>query len=334
MLFDPKEGFSLLRLENLAVGNETVYGERERKVEKIFSSYARSGRSLGVMLSGDKGQGKSLFLRMVATKALELEIPVILVTEDAEGIADFLDTLDECIIVFDEFEKVFPAGRRGRDENDRSNRQNQFLTLFDGMSSTRRIYCVTVNDVDDVSAYIVNRPGRFHYHMRFDYPGPDEVRKYLSDQAPSAAAEEVENAALFSRRVNLNYDHLRAIAFELNDSNAKFAEIIEDMNIKAVEPSHYRVEATFDNGVVLSDEVALNLFERADDHRIIELRNANRAFYFSFIPKDLRYSDDGEIRIPVDKLMPCDEDEEYFDEMPLSVTLTLVGQASYAYETY
>jgi hypothetical protein len=330
--FEQKEGFSLLRLDDLSVGSERVYGQRERKVKKIFSAYKRSKRQLGVMLSGDKGQGKSLFVRMLAEEAISENLPVVLVTEDAEGIADFIDTLDECVVIFDEFEKVFPASR-GRDGDGR-NRQNQFLSLFDGMSSHKRIYILTVNDVQDVSAYIVNRPGRFHYHMRFDYPGPEEVRKYLSDQAPDAPACEVENAALFSRRVNLNYDHLRAIAFELNDPNALFAEIVEDLNIKAVEPSNYRVEATFDNGVVLSDEVALNLFERGEDHRVVELRNANKSFYFSFIPKDLRYSDDGVIRIPVDKLTPSDDDYEDFDELPLSVTLTLIGQASYAFDAY
>ncbi len=66
MHHDQREGFSLLRLDNLVVGGERIYGDREAKVDKIFTRYGRTDRSLGVMLSGDKGQGKSLFLRMVA----------------------------------------------------------------------------------------------------------------------------------------------------------------------------------------------------------------------------------------------------------------------------
>ncbi len=181
----------------------------------------------------------------------------MIVSEDADGIAEFIDSLDECLVIFDEFEKTFPAGGR-----DQENRQEQFLSLFDGMSLTKRIYCVSINSVADVSPYIVNRPGRFHYHIRFDYPGTDEVRAYLRDNAPFASAAEIERAVRFSQQVNLNYDHLRAIAEELNDQNAKFEEIVEDLNIKSVEPSTYRVEAKFDNGVVLAEEVALNLFER------------------------------------------------------------------------
>jgi hypothetical protein len=329
--FSQKEGFTLQRVSDLVIGTEQVYGDRGAKIDKIFAAYQRTERSLGVMLSGDKGQGKSLFLRMAAARALAEQIPVVLVTEDADGIADFLDTLDECLVVFDEFEKIFPSGGP-RAHLDGSNRQNQFLSMFDGMSTVKRIYCLTVNDVQDVSSYIVNRPGRFHYHMRFDYPGPDEVRAYLADQAPNAPAAEVENAALFSRRVQLNYDHLRAIAFELNHTKAVFSDFVADLNIKAVEPSNYRVEATFDNGVVLVEEVVMNLFERVDTHRDIEMRNANRAFYFSFLPKDLSYDDNGIIRVPVDKITPCDEDEEFFDELPLRVTFTLIGQASYSFD--
>src|SRR5690606_10988172 len=124
----------------------------------------------------------------------------------------------------------------------------------------------------------------------------------------------------------------RAIAFELNHTKAVFSDFVADLNIKAVEPSNYRVEATFDNGVVLAEEVVMNLFERVDTHRDIEMRNASRAFYFSFLPKDLSYDDNGIIRVPVDKITPCDEDEEFFDELPLIVTFTLIGQASYSFD--
>lgn len=326
--FDPKEGFSLQRVQDLEVGSERVYGGRGRKISKIFNSYQRIERSLGVMLSGDKGQGKSLFVRMLAERAIKAEIPVVLVTEDADGIAEFLDTLDECLIVFDEFEKTFPAGGPRT-----PNRQNQFLPLFDGLSSVKRIYCLTVNGLDDVSSYIVNRPGRFHYHMRFRNLGPDDVREYLQDQAPDAPREQVEKIARLSLQIDLNYDHLRSIAFELNDPEADFSEIVGDLNIKSVEPSTYRCEAQFDNAVTLFNEVSLNLFERPDDSRTIELSNGNRTFYFSFIPRHLAFHDDGSIWIPVDKLEPTDDDFESYDELPLKITLTLVGQSTYAFDT-
>ena len=57
--FTSKEGFSLVRIDDLTVGAERIYGGRDRKVAKIFRSYALSDRSLGVMLSGDKGIGNA-----------------------------------------------------------------------------------------------------------------------------------------------------------------------------------------------------------------------------------------------------------------------------------
>jgi hypothetical protein len=280
------------------------------------------------MLSGDKGQGKSLFLRMVAERARKENIPVVLVTEDFDGLADFIDSLGECMVVFDEFEKVFPS----RAGNDADNRQNQFLSLFDGVSSAKRIYCVTVNDVRDVSAYLVNRPGRFHYHMRFDYPGPEQVREYLSDQAPDASVTEVESAALFSRKVSLNYDHLRAIAFELNHPAAVFADIVEDLNIKSVEPSRYFIQAAYADGSMITATEAINLFQRPEASHTLYLRSATTTLYFTFIQADIKFGDDGIIEIPVEKISLLDGDEEEDREpRPTSIKLSLIGQTSYAF---
>jgi hypothetical protein len=327
--FSSKEGFSLIRIDDLTVGAERVYGGRDRKVAKIFRSYALAERSLGVMLSGDKGIGKSLFLRMVAQAARDQGLPVVVVSEDNDGIVDFLDSLDECLIVFDEFEKIFPAGRRGI--ADGLNRQNQFLSLFDGLSSVKRIYCLSVNDIADVSTYLVNRPGRFHYHLRFDYPGPDEVRQYLVDQAPGADPDEIENVALFSRRARLNYDHLRAIAFELRQPDTLFAEIVDDLNIKSVEPGTYRIEARFPDGKVWADEVEMNLFERGDVGRTFELRNSTRSIFASFVPRDLIFEPDGGIFVPIDRLELLGDDDEEPEIYPASVRLTLVGQGNYGF---
>jgi hypothetical protein len=167
--------------------------------------------------------------------------------------------------------------------------------------------------------------------MRFEYPGPDEVRQYLSDQAPDAHPAEIENVALFSRRARLNYDHLRAIAFELQQPDSQFAEIVEDLNIKSVEPAVYRIDARFPDGAVWSAEVEMNLFERGDVNRTFELRNATRSLFASFTPKDLIFEPDGGITVPISRLELLDEEDEEPEVYPASVSLTLVGQASYGF---
>ena len=55
-------------------------------------------------MSGNKGSGKSLFARELSKKCLEKEIPVIIVNISVPGIASFLASIEqEVMILFDEF---------------------------------------------------------------------------------------------------------------------------------------------------------------------------------------------------------------------------------------
>ncbi|SIO86975.1 AAA family ATPase [Nocardiopsis sp. JB363] len=224
--FSKMTGYSLHETNPLSPGEEAVYGGHATRVGRIATGYAAMDRSLGVILSGDKGMGKSLMIRMLAEKMREEhELPTVLVQHSTPGLASFLDELGECLVVFDEFEKVFAPG------DDDEAPQNQFLSLFDGLSTTKRLYVLSVNSLDRTSDYMLNRPGRFHYHMRFAYPGPETVAEYLRDQVPGITEAEVSAVVEFSRKIDLNFDHLRAIAFELG-LGEDFAAIIGDLNIK------------------------------------------------------------------------------------------------------
>ena len=56
------------------------------------------------------------------------------------------------------------------------------LTLFDGFSTGKKMFIVTCNSLYDLNDYLVNRPGRFLYHFRFDYPTAEEITQYLQDK--------------------------------------------------------------------------------------------------------------------------------------------------------
>ena len=203
--FSQLSGYSLHRAEPLATGQETVYGNHAARVQRIVAGYAAMNRSLGVIFSGDKGMGKSLMIRMLAERMREQHrLPTVLVQHSTPGLASFLDELGEAVVVFDEFEKVFAS--KGEDES-----QNQFLSLFDGLSTTKRLYVLSVNELSQVNDYMLNRPGRFHYHMRFAYPEPETVATYLRDQVPGISDAQIDEVVDFSRKYDLNFDHLRAI---------------------------------------------------------------------------------------------------------------------------
>lgn len=225
--FHPMQGFYLTKVKNLESKEEKIYGNHTSKVNKIMNTFGNMNRSLGAIFSGDKGIGKTMSVQLLSNIAIERGLPVIIVDENYKGIVNYLDTIEqEAVIIFDEFEKKF--SKLSGDSDGTS--QEDFLSLFDGMSVTKRLYIVTVNELNKLNDYLLNRPGRFHYHIRYDYPKYEEIVEYLNDKLENVDPEEIEKVADFGMRTSLNYDMLRAITFELA-AGGKFKEFIHDLNI-------------------------------------------------------------------------------------------------------
>lgn len=236
--FNPMSGFSLTSTGNYVQKEEKIYGNLGRKVDKAFRAFGDFERSLGIILSGNKGMGKSLFTQLAAVRAIAEGIPVIMVSDAYPGIANFLESIEqEVLVIFDEFEKVFSEDRD-------TESQDKLLGLFDGTTQQKRMYILTVNELRRVSDFMINRPGRFHYHIRIDYPTPEEISEYLSDKTSEDRHGEIKKVISFGQKVSLNYDSLRAIAYEI-DSGSSFEEAISDLNILNVELQEYEVVVSF-----------------------------------------------------------------------------------------
>ncbi|SFO17512.1 ATPase family associated with various cellular activities (AAA) [Pseudobutyrivibrio sp. JW11] len=242
--------------------NEKIYGVHEQKAEKALTTFGILDRGLGIILSGDKGMGKSVFARLLCKKAIGKGIPVIIVSECVPGIANFIESINqECVVLFDEFDKTFDTCR-GQDERDE---QAQLLSLFDGVATGKRLYIVTCNEIYNLNDYLINRPGRFHYHFRFDYPEVSEIEEYLRDKLQPEYYSQIKDVVAFSSKVNLNYDCLRSIAFELNLGNS-FAETINDLNILNTSKKSFDVTLYYENGRMLHRySCSMNLFMNEGD---------------------------------------------------------------------
>ena len=59
--YSEKEGFFLERYNEFKITDAKVYGIHLEKAGKVLDSFGIFNRNLGVILSGDKGIGKSLF---------------------------------------------------------------------------------------------------------------------------------------------------------------------------------------------------------------------------------------------------------------------------------
>ena len=244
--FNPMSGYSLEKVTDYKPTGEKIYGDHEAKVKKVMNTYQLIDRSLGIILSGDKGMGKTLFANLLGLQAQKLGMPIIRVNKNTPHLVDFLSSIEqEVLYLFDEFEKTFP--REG--DNDEGSSQNQFLGFFDGTSQQKALFVLTVNNIYQLSQYFVSRPGRFHYNLTFEYPTVDETREYLQDNLDDYNEEEVKHIIQFSRGVPTNYDSLRAIAFEMNQGYL-FKDAIKDLNILSVNSRSvkYRVSLVDDKG--------------------------------------------------------------------------------------
>jgi hypothetical protein len=133
-----------------------IYGEElgylTNKIIKSFNTYKKS---VGVLLSGLKGTGKSLQLKHIAMNS---KMPVLIVDEYIHGseLISFLEKIpSSSVLLFDEFEKVY------RQQED----QESILPLLDGLSSTPHIFVLTVND--SVSNFLLGRPSRIRYNKKY-----------------------------------------------------------------------------------------------------------------------------------------------------------------------
>ena len=249
-------GFFLEKQHDLEIKEDKIYGVHEEKANKVLNRFEKSRKNLGVILSGDKGIGKSLFARLLAQKAIQNGIPVILVDDFIPGIDDFLnDIKNEVLVLFDEFDKTF-AKSKDKDP------QSKMLSLFDGTSSGKKLFVVTCNNYRDLNEYLINRPGRFHFHFRFEYPTADEVKDYLRDKIDEKYHSEINKVASFSRKIKLNYDCLSAIALELNEGET-FENAIKDLNIinTSERENKYNIKLFTEEGIIFTaDNETLDLF--------------------------------------------------------------------------
>lgn len=242
--FAKMQGFFLEKVASYTATEEKVYGNHEEKADKVIKTFAKSNRSLGVLLSGPKGIGKSLFTNILSKKMLDLEVPVILVETGYFGIKDFLASIDqEVVIIFDEFEKNF--SNSGTDSDSRVELQSNLLGLFDGTVNIKHLYVLTINNLHRLNEFFIDRPGRLHYHFRFANPNAEEVAEYLDDNIDKSALADpysfiVQTLSRLVGRISLNFDSLRAIVTELN-SGFSLQESLDDLNISDEQTSGFDI---------------------------------------------------------------------------------------------
>ena len=313
-------GFYLTIHNDLTV-NEKIYGPYGQKVAKVLKTFQNTDRNLGVILSGPKGVGKSMFARQLAEDGRKLNLPLIIVDCAYGGIEDFLSSIQqECIVLFDEFEKTFKSTRDGD-----CSPQDSLLSLFDGVDNGKKLFVITCNEVNRLNEYLLNRPGRFHYHFVIGMPTGEEVREYMEDHLVGDARQYINKLVALSSVSTFTYDVLRALAFELNQGY-DLTETMMDLNIERERFLHLSARVHFSNGLVghargSFDLDMLNTRWYSYDFEIAPtnikddlLREYCSKFYLNFNTKDIVIDEKGYHLDPTHVRFSWSDDWEYMDD--------------------
>lgn len=280
--YHPQMGFWLTKHSDLETKEEVIYGDHARKATKILKSFENSRRNFGVILSGKKGIGKSLLARMLANQAIEKGLPVIIVDAAIPGITDFLSSItQEVVIIFDEFEKVFAKnGENGIDP------QVELLSLFDGIDNGKKLFIITCNNPYELNEYLLNRPGRFHYHFEITFPTAEEIRSYMFDKLGDGYEDSIERVIKLGQIADITYDALRAISFELKQGYP-LEETLSDLNINYEKGALFDIIIRLTNGWIITEySQRIDIYSK-ENYRV-RITKDKSDFIFEFMPSKIK----------------------------------------------
>ena len=314
--FSKMAGFYLTE-SSLPNSDERMYGRMPGKLYKIFKAFDSRSGNLGILLSGERGMGKSMFMRRVAKEAILRGLPVIKIDQPFDMLPSFIEQVDTPVVwLLDEFEKNFHKADTDDSDIDEQEKdtQRQFLSLLDGTVNTHHLFIVTRNDIGAVSKYFLNRPGRFYYHFEFSTPSDDDITEYLNDNLTNTDDAVIDKLLVYSKFTSLNFDMLKAIVQELNNGY-ELNETLEDLNIKSEERSNWlTVTAVTDTGVKYTGTMRSELANAKSDEKRVWMTPAHsfsaKTFYITLSMANAKLDTaTGRFDVPVESLIKPPHDD-------------------------
>ena len=206
----------------------TVYQTKKDKifVDRVLKNFNSSGKNTtGVLLTGDKGTGKSVTAKILAEKA---KLPIVVINPEMEEkyLEEFFKEFDQPVcILFDEVDKSFNT--------------NKMLTFLDGMHKTaKKLVIMTANDEDNLSGYIKNRCSRIRYYRHYNML--EDAKEYAELICKEKGVENIEEIVNFIVN-NIKYPSIDNISSFIDEViftkewNLSLNEVLEFMNINVGE---------------------------------------------------------------------------------------------------
>lgn len=185
------------------VPQSTRFGRHEARLEIISNRYSINNPSMGVLMVGLKGSGKSLFAEDLGNILVTRDaVPVIMVTDalPASMIREVIKAVGPCMVYFDEYGKTY----------NKIEAREKLLPLFSDSDMRGVLFVITGNHFGEFNDAVMDRPGRFRYRMQFDGLSPEMVMEVarargLSDKLAVALVR-------YCRTHQIGYDTLVTVA--------------------------------------------------------------------------------------------------------------------------
>jgi hypothetical protein len=206
---------------------DKLYGDTAQLAERILRTYNDRPGSTGVMLSGEKGSGKTLLAKVISHISKSNGWPTVVINTAFFGdkFNSLIQAIDQpCIVLFDEFEKVYD-----------NKQQREMLTLLDVVYPTKKLFLFTINDKWGIDTHLNNRPGRIFYALEYKGLDHDFIAEYCNEKLKEPLKAHIAVLCQISTMfLAFNFDMLQAIVEEMNRYDESPQEALKFVNASPV----------------------------------------------------------------------------------------------------
>lgn len=207
-----------------------IYGNILEKVQYIWNVFAAPNGRASVLCTGSAGAGKSLLAKLLINAAVEthdispepIEAIVVSEIEGCPELIEYLSKLDKCVIMIDEFGKLF------------NNYDQQMMLTLLSDHNKRRMFVLTENDSGYIQRFILNRPERVRYHFEFDRLENSVISEFCKDHnVPTEFMKDLLKLNMVNSK--FNFDQLSTLVEEASRSGRwDLTWLVEMLNLKVL----------------------------------------------------------------------------------------------------